>query len=184
MVVPGYRTAIHIPVTGEVDACKLQPSQHSFNPPAGSVSGQEVVCMLSYPADSPPDIGRVSDEWIGDIQMWLRWATTDIEGFNGRLLNQAQMAIRTRTTRILKHRAHIEATGLPIGPPRDASKTYIPEAVVRRPSPVIPAKAEQPLDLEPVLKDEIHPHPQRHPAAHPVNGAKPRHLRQHGRGRP
>jgi hypothetical protein len=158
IVVPGYRTSLHIPVTGEIDACKLQPSQYNRNPPVGNVFGREVVWELAYPADSPLDLGRESDVWVGDIQMWLRWVTTDIEGFNAGLLNRAQMAIRTRTTRILEHLAHVEATGLPIGPPRDDSKTYIPEVVVRRPSPVIPARTEQPLDLEPVLKDEIYTH--------------------------
>lgn len=158
MVAPGYRTTLHIPVTGEVDACGLQPSQHSYNPPVGAVSGQEVIWELAYPADSPLDLGHEADAWVGDIQMWLRWTTTDIEGFNARLLNQAQMAIRERTTRLLQHRAHVEATGLPIGPPRDESKTYIPEVVVRRPSPVMPTRTEQPLDLEPVLKDEIYEH--------------------------
>ena len=48
------------------------------------------------------------------------------------------MTIRARRQRIEGHQAHVEATGVPVGPPRDSSKRYIADIIVRRPAPPLP----------------------------------------------
>lgn len=51
---------------------------------------------------------------------------------------------------------HVARTGLPVGPPAASAKTFITDALVRRPAPVLPSPREdQPGPLEPVLADEV-----------------------------
>jgi hypothetical protein len=89
----------------------------------------------------------------------LGWARSDIEAFNQGLENEARQAIRTRRERIQHHLAHVEKTGLPVGPPDDSTKTYIAESIVRRPAPVLPSQPDStPVALEPVLADDVFEH--------------------------
>jgi hypothetical protein len=60
----------------------------------------------------------------------------DIADYNGPLAQTALELIRARKERVKAHQAHIAATGLPVGPPRDPSKTYISDAITRQPAPV------------------------------------------------
>ena len=157
--VPGHRTVVHVPFSGDEEVLHLRPSSRSLNPPRGTVSDGELLLLIEYPDDSPADIKGATDRFIQQVEQHVTTARSDIEHFNSGLLNQAQMAIRARRERIETHREHVAATGLPVGPPRDRAKTYIPDVIVRRPAPVLPAtRPEQPMELEPVLADEVYEH--------------------------
>jgi hypothetical protein len=69
--------------------------------------------------------------------------------------NQGRYARRKES--IVNHRQHLAETGLPTKPRTDAPKTYVADAIERRPSP--PAKdmsLQVPLPLEPVVSDEMY----------------------------
>ncbi len=157
--VPGHRTVVHVPFTGEKDALHLRPSQYTLNPPRGAVGDGELRLVIEYPDNTPADIRAQTDDFIKKVQQHVTAARGDIEYFNSGLLNQAQMAIRARRERVEKHRDHVASTGLPIGPPGERGKTHIADVIVRRPAPVLPAtRPDQPMDLEPVLADEVYEH--------------------------
>jgi hypothetical protein len=157
--VPGHSTVVHIPFSGEGDVFKLRPSSWTLNPPRADVGDGELRLLVEYPDDRPLDIAGQADGLIRSVQQYLDTARADIADFNSGLLNKAQLAIRTRRERIEHHRAHVRSTGLRVGPPRDTSKTYIADVIVRRPAPVLPSTpAAQPMELEPVLGDEVYEH--------------------------
>jgi hypothetical protein len=67
--------------------------------------------------------------------------------------------MQSRRQRVERHRAHVAATGLPIGPPGKSGKTYIADVIIRRPAPVLPSLPDStPMPLEPVLADEVYEH--------------------------
>jgi hypothetical protein len=156
---PGHRTVVHIPFTGEKHIFRLRPSQFTTTAPVAEVGDGELRRVFEYPDDRIPDIKGQTDGLIREVERYLEWARNDVEYYNSGLLNQAQMAIRNRRQRIEHHRDQLAATGLPVGPPRAGSTTYIADVIVRRPAPVLPSMPQgQPMELEPVLADEIYEH--------------------------
>jgi hypothetical protein len=156
----GYRIVVKIPFTGDKGVFDLRPSSFTFNPPVGRVAGDELVYTLEYPADSPPDIDARVNGFAGPVQQWLGWAHGDIESFNRTLVQQAQGAIAARRTRIEQRDAHLARSKIPVAKPGHKGKTYIADAIMRRPAPKLPtAKPTEPaVQLEPVLEDEIFEH--------------------------
>jgi hypothetical protein len=156
---PGHRVVVHIPFAGEEDVFSLRPSSFTLSPPSADVGDGELRLVIEYPSDSPLNVKARTDELVNTVNMWLGYARSDIEQFNGSLENQARATIANRRQRIERHREHLEATGLPVGPPAKRAKTYIAEALVRRPASVLPrTPAEQPIRLEPVLADAVFEH--------------------------
>jgi hypothetical protein len=157
--VPGHRTLVHIPFSGEKDVLKLRPSSYTLNPPNAWVADGELQLVVEYADDTPASVKAEADELIRKVTQHLDLARGDIEHFNSGLLNIAQMAVRNRRERIERHLVHVQATGLPVGPPRDKLKAQIADVIVRRPAPPLPAtRAEPQLSLEPVLADEVYEH--------------------------
>jgi hypothetical protein len=157
--IAGYRVVAHVPFTGDKAVFRLQPSTHSLNPPRTQVLDDELREVIEYPHDRKPNIRAVTQELISSVEKHLAWARADIEQFNAGLQQQALSAIRARRERVVQNYRHLEETGLPVGPPEESSKTYIANALVRRPAPVLPSLPDsQPIALEPVLADEVFEH--------------------------
>jgi hypothetical protein len=156
----GYRIVVRIPFTGDSAVFELRPSSFTYNPPVGEVVEDELTYTLDYPHDSPPNIDEQVNDFVGTVQQWLGFARGDIESFNNTLVQEAQRAISDRRRRIEQRDAHLATSTIPVGKPGNKRKTYIAEAIVRRPAPKLPkAKAtEQPVQLEPVLADAIFEH--------------------------
>ena len=153
---PGYRIKVHIPFSGEADVFKLRASTFSYNPPRAEIGRGELTETIEYPTDSPVDIAAHASELAGKVNQHLSWARGDIDEFNRNLEQTARQAILARRQRVEAHEAHIARTGLPVGPPDQSAKTFITDALVRRPAPVLPSlREDQPVPLEPVLADEV-----------------------------
>lgn len=146
-------------MTGDKNVFHLRPSSQTLTWPVADVGDGELLLTVEYPDDTPADIRGGAARLSKEVEVYLSCAQSDIAYFNSGLLNDAQMTIRRRRQRIESHRAHLETTGLPIGPPRDESKTYIADVIIRRPAPLLPAmRQEQPIELEPVLGDGVYEH--------------------------
>lgn len=151
-LVPGHRTTVHIPFTGEKDVFHLVPSTHIMRNLHAGISDSELRLKIEYPDDSPANIQAVTKRFTEGVETNLGHARQDIERFNGDLERDALTAIQGRRARIERSRAHAAATGFPIRANRDPSKTYIADVITRRPAPVLPStRAGEPLELEPVL---------------------------------
>lgn len=157
--IPGYRVVVHIPFKGDGGVFALRPSSFNMNPPRATIGDGELLYVMEYPHDRLPDIGAQARRLAQQVTQYLTWARNDIEQFNQSLEETALNAIRTRRTRLERHQEHIQATGLPLGPPDSAKKTYITDAIVRRPAPVLPSLPDSaPIPLEPVLANDVFEH--------------------------
>lgn len=157
--VPGHRTVVHIPFTGDKSVFSLQASTRSLSPPRADVANGELRLVVEYPSDSPKDIKAETAGLVAQVNQGLVWARADIDQYNRGLEGKARAAIQNRRQRVERHREHLATTGLPVGPPGERSKTYIAEALVRRPAPVLArTPSSQPIKLEPVLADKVFEH--------------------------
>ena len=157
--VPGHRTVVHLPFTGDKSVFSLKPSSFNFSPPRADVADGELRLVVEYPSDRPVSITALRDDLVREVNTWLGYARNNIEQYNAELEGHAGAAIAYRRHRIECHREHLESTGLPIGPPGDRKKAYIADVLVRRPAPVLPSTPpRQPIQLEPVLADEVFEH--------------------------
>jgi len=157
--IAGYRVVVHIPFKGDRGVFALRPSSFNMNPPQATVRDDELIDVIEYPHDRLPDIGAQARGMAQQVGQYLTWARNDIEQFNQTLEQTALNAIRTRRERLERHHAHVQAAGLPVGPPDTSKKTYIADAIVRRPAPMLPSLPDSaPIPLEPVLANEVFEH--------------------------
>jgi hypothetical protein len=158
---PGYRVVVHVPFEGDADVFKLRPSSFNFNPPRCRIKGDELVLTIEYPHDHPLDIDVTADGFIGSVSQWLAYAHTDIDSFNANLEQQARQAIERRHQRLEQRDAHLAQSKIPVRRPSESGKkTYIPDALVRRPAPSLPETRadDKPPQLEPVLDHRVFEH--------------------------
>lgn len=158
--IPGYRVVIHIPFVGDAAVFGLRANTYTLSgPPSASVRGSELVDVIEYPHDSPRDIDGHLQSIVSKVNQQLAWVGNDVEVFHQELPGVARSAISNRRARVKNHAEHIARSSLPVGRPSSDDRTYITEAIVRRPAPVLPRTPDhEPMVLEPVLADEIYEH--------------------------
>lgn len=117
-------------------------------------------CTIEYPDDRAVNPDPSTQELIRNVgEPWLRAAHTDIEAHNAGVRDYALQCIRHRRLRIEGHRAVLNQSTIPLGPPDDEKKTYIADAIERLPSPLPPsAPVEKPIELQPALADAEYDH--------------------------
>ena len=156
---PGFRVVVHIPFDGDPGVFKLRPNSFTFNPPRADIAGSDIVDVIEYPHERPVDIAGQARQLADVIEQWLGLARSQIETYNAGLEQQARAAIANRRQRVAAHQQHVASTGLPVGPPKDRTKTYIADVLVRRPAPILPDLPDsQGIPLEPVLADDVYEH--------------------------
>ena len=157
---PGYRVVVHIPFSGDAGIFNLRATQFTLNPPRADVGQGEVLDIVEYPHDAPVDIKARADALVEGVQRHLAWAHDDVERFNSGLAVDARAGIAARRERLRANHERLAATGLPIGGhATDGPKTYVVDAIVRRPAPVLHITADDvPMALEPVLADGVFEH--------------------------
>jgi hypothetical protein len=119
----------------------------------------ELLHVIVYPEDRPVDIRASTDKFVRELDEYLGWAQADIAQYNANVTNTARTAVEARRERIKRQRERLAASGLPLGDRGKSPKTYIPDAIVRRPGPVLTSSTQaNPIALEPVLGDKIFEH--------------------------
>jgi len=156
--IAGYRVVVRVPYTGDKGVFELRPNQFTFNPPRARVNDDELALSFEYPHDTQSDIDAQVNGIVATVQQWLGWARGEIDSFNRTLEQEARRAIAGRRSRIEQREQHLATSSIPERRPGRA-KTYIPEVIVRRPAPKLPAAhARGGVELEPVLEDRIFEH--------------------------
>jgi hypothetical protein len=158
---PGYRVVVHFPFEGDAGVFKLRPNQYTMDPPRGRVGKNELLLTITFPQDQPRQIDPAAQEFLSNVQRYLGWARGEIETFNAQLKHQAMSAIAGRRQRISQRDAALAESTIPvrrIGD--DGKKTYIADALVRRPAPSLPRNRsdDNPPALEPTLDDKVFEH--------------------------
>jgi hypothetical protein len=155
--VPGHRTVVHIPFSGEEEVFHLVSSTHIMRELHARIESGELLLDIEYPDDRPPDFKAYTGRFLQGVETNLEAARQDIQQHNAGLEQAALTAIQGRRERIERNRAHVAQTGFAITSRRDPRKTYIADVITRRPEPALPsATPGQPLELEPVLLTETY----------------------------
>jgi hypothetical protein len=156
--VPGHRTVVHFPFTGDRSIFLVQPSEHLMVQMQAEVGDDELRYPLTYADSDIALINPTLDKFAERVQRNLSFARRDIDEFNRRLESLALQFIDKRQQSIRQHREELAQTGVPIRRrPRDPSKTYIEDTIVRRPAPALPTTTDgDPIALEPVLAAEVY----------------------------
>lgn len=156
--VEGHRTTVHLPFSGDGDTLRMQPSRYHFGPkPSAEIHGDRLDVSIEYPDDRPIDIDGTVRNWVSQIERELRVVEADLSGFAEGLEQEARTAIAARKERILRHREVLAKSSIPIRDNREAGKTYVVDAIERRPPPAAKAMSlNGPLPLEPIISDELY----------------------------
>jgi hypothetical protein len=156
--VAGHRTTVHLPFAGDRDLFRMQASTYTMGgTPQATIGHGHLDLDIEYPDDRPADVAAEARRWADAIQQQLNWIEADLDGFEARLRSVVRNAITARQASIAQHRDHVARTALPMKPKGDKDKTYVAEAIERRPPPPAPVMSlERPLPLEPVLSEAIY----------------------------
>ena len=158
--VKGRSLLLRIPFSGEKAIFQLRASTYSFNPPRAIVGDNELMLPIEYPSDTArPDIKRIADELIQQVEQGMQWARGDCDAHNAALAADARRAIEQRRSRILEDHAHLDDIGIPVRKRGDAAQTYQAPGVRRRRSPApARAKAGKPSPAEPTMVEDLYEH--------------------------
>jgi hypothetical protein len=154
---PGYRVVVHIPFEGDGNIFHLRTNTFTFNPPRGSVAGNDLIKTIEYARDTKPNIDGIVNDFTNTINQWLAWAKAQCDSFNDALEQEARRAVEARRHRITERDAHLAESSIPVGRPGTGRKTYIPDVLVRRPAPSLPESRadDKAPELEPILEEKI-----------------------------
>ena len=157
---PGYRTVVHVPFEGDAGVFQLRTSSFTTIWPQGEVRTSDLVLTLEYAHDRTPNINGEVASFTSLVDKYLGWARDEIEAFNASLEQRAQQAIETRRERVERRDAQLAASSIPIRRHAADKRTYISDALVRLPTPLVPQTRadDQPPKLEPVLEARVHEH--------------------------
>lgn len=120
----------------------------------------DLLLTIEYPRDQKPDIDAHVNGFVNDVSTWLGWGRDQIDRFNLTLETEAERTILARRQRVEERDAHLAASTIPLRHAGADGKTYIPDVIVRRPAPSLPATRadEEPPKLQPTLEAKVFEH--------------------------
>jgi hypothetical protein len=149
-----------VPFEGDAGVFKLRTSSFTTIWPRGRVEGNDLILTIDYARDQKPNIDGEAQSFIDLVGKYLGWACEQIDAFNAGLERDAKQAIEARQRRVEERDAHLAQSSIPVRRPAEKGKTYIPDVLVRRPAPSLPAtRADDTApNLEPVLEERVFEH--------------------------
>jgi len=152
--VKGISVTIAIPFSGDGTFFQYTPSTFTYNPPRGEVVGQEVHLIYQQVEPNAEELGGEISRKISDIQQYLGWVRSNIEGFNRELEPFIREVIRQRKQKRTRDLDLVAKLGIPIKKREDMPRTYAVPEVRRKPKIAKPVSTEKPYTPEPSLEME------------------------------
>lgn len=156
--VNGSEVEVEIPFEGDPEVFKIQPTSYDLNPPRAVIRGQLLGFSVTGTNLNADGVRAEIDGRIKSIQAYLNTLVANAAGLNGRLEGEARSAIEVRRTKLLASRSMVSALGFKIKERSGAPKTFVPEDVRRKISPVMPPASTAPFKPEPVLANSDYEH--------------------------
>ena len=157
-LVPGERTEVRVPFEGESELFYLQPNTMSSSPPRAVVEKTELVLRYDTPSDSPRDVRPLIDQTLNQIEQYLGWQKSMIDGHNNGLLQVAGQAIEERRARLLAQSQRASSLGIPVRRREDAPKTYVIPTARRKAAPTLPPATSAQFEPEPTWAIDQYEH--------------------------
>jgi hypothetical protein len=156
--VPATLVTLTVPFDGEKEMFFVRPSTFDLGPPRAAVTGEAVVLRLTVRNSEQDRVKDTLNGVLNDIDRYLGWQRSTIEGFNTNLPTQARQSIEARRERLLRDRNLVSSLGFPVKPRADAPMTYAAPQVRRKIEPKLPPAAATPFKPEPVLQEAHYKH--------------------------
>lgn len=157
--VPGQRIEVEVPIEGEVELMYARASTFSSSAPRAEIRGHSLFFVFQVPHDAQQrDIRQEIDSTLAEIDQYLGWIKSDLNGFNQSLQHTADQDISARRNRILANQGRVASLGIPLKSRPDAPKTYATPEVRRKVAPPIPLATTAAYEPEPTLDMENYNH--------------------------
>ena len=148
-LVPGERTEVRVPFEGESELFYSQPNTMSSSPPRAVIEKNEVVLRYDMPSDAPREVRPLIDRTLNEIEQYLGWQKSMVDGHNGALAQVATQAIEQRRARLLAQSQRASSLGIPVRRRDDAPQTYAIPTVRRKAAPTLPPATSAQFEPEP-----------------------------------
>lgn len=158
-LIPGQRVTVEVPFDGEAVLFYAQPSSFSSMLPRAEIQGNSIFMKFDLAHDGPQrDVKQEADKILNDIEQYLTWVRSDVNGFMQGLAGEADRAIASRRERILANQGRASSLGIPLKNRADAPKTFVLPDVKRKVVPILPPATSSAYAPEPVLDMETYEH--------------------------
>jgi hypothetical protein len=131
----------------------VRPSSYDLNPPRAAVEGNSIVLRLSVRNSEQARVKDTLNGVLDDIERYLGWQRSTIDGFNNNLTIQARQSIEARRERLLDDRNLVSNLGFPIKTRANAPMTYTPPQIRLKIAPKLQASPTTPFKPEPALEE-------------------------------
>lgn len=112
--VKGVAFTLIIPFEGEEQLFQCRPSIMSWNPPRGSVVGNELRISFRQASHDAKALKREIEEVLKGLQEFVPRLARDVEGFNASLPDHVRKAVRDRRERLSADKKLGESLGIPL----------------------------------------------------------------------
>jgi len=150
--IKGVMVTVSVPFSGDPEFFKYTPNPYDYGSPHGEVIGQEVHLIYQQTERDADALRREISRRISDIQKYLGWVKSNIDGFNKEFEPFIREVIRRRKQKKLKDLDLVAKLGIPVKRRDDLPKTYVIPEVKRKPKIVRPTSAGKPFAPEPALE--------------------------------
>ncbi|MFI2208171.1 hypothetical protein [Streptomyces sp. NPDC020141] len=145
--------SISVPFAGNPELFELQPSTHTYSPPAAMVGGNELTVEWMGPLNSDAQQIRENlDRQLNEIQRWIDWSSAQVRAYNQAARQKMINEIQARKARLLANRNIQGALGFPMRERPDAATYSVP--ITRK--KIVPQRTTapaKPFQPEPALAE-------------------------------
>jgi hypothetical protein len=157
-LVPGERTEVRIPFEGESELFFSRPNMMSSSPPRAVIEKNEVVLRYDMPSDAPRDVRPLIDQTLVEIDQYLGWQRTMIDGHNNALAQLADQVVEQRRARLLALSQRASSLGIPVRQRDESPQTYVIPTLRRKATPTLPPATSAQFEPEPTWAMDQYEH--------------------------
>ena len=123
-LVPGTKTVIGVPLTGDPGFFRVQPQTYTMNPPRGELTNGEILLTYVRTDHNAEAIKQEYLRTVASIKDNLRWLTESASQFNNQLEATITSQLKARKERLLADAGMAAAIGLPMKKREGVPVTY------------------------------------------------------------
>lgn len=153
--IPGTKTVIAIPFTGDAGFFDISPSTYSSGGrPGADIVGNELHLTYEQAEANGEAIKAQYTRTVSEIKQNLGWLSENVKQFNNELERLIQTHVNQRKSQLLAGAGMLESLGLPIKRRGDAPTTYAVPVTRRKANIEKPQATSDPFKPEPTLAAE------------------------------
>lgn len=145
-----------IPFTGDKNLFLCKASTSTFNPPRGSVVGNELHLTFSKRDYDGDALKQALRRDVETIERHVEWVKGDVEQYNANLKSKLFARLNERKAKLLKDKGLLSSLGIPVRQRDGAPQTYMPPVKRKRIPTLKPAASRETFTPEPELQFEIY----------------------------